>query len=649
MKKLTLLKFVITLFITFASHPLNAVEATIAAWTFPDAIIPGNTISAECGNLQAGASILLNGQNGADNWALVSASGTASATYNGGVAPTTALCGVTAATNALVLSGSSTSGTGNVVFKISTKNYAGVKINYQARFFGTAPNQGFTTHDWSYSTDGINYTPFKTQAITAAYVAIVIDFSTITALDNQDVVYFKLSTSGATGTGSGNRNDNFNITATPTGCTPSSIAFANTSFAKVIGDANFTVAPTTLNTTTPFAFTSNNQSVATVNQTTGEVTIHATGVATITVNQAEGVSGGVSYCSGSAYYTIAVGNAARQYNLVKNSSELVSGDQYLLVGKTSGTVVYYAMGNQDASNKRPGRVVTDVTGVITTSTAAVSGDLLHPFEFTLIANGSKWVIKDVVNNQFVRPFGATAGLSLSATPIDWNIDVKTAAGVDSIYAQDATTYGFNILRFNSGASTLAFNAYDVTNAITKPQMYIYKYMGSYINVIETTIPAFSANIGVTDSKTIHVSGTALTSDISISITGANANQFSVNPTSLTQSGGVVSSTSVTVNYSPTSAGNHAATLNLTSNGATTVSFPLTGTTTTAINDVKNDTRITVQGKIVTVYGVDSFDVFNILGSKVKSVLTDGTSAQTSLNAGIYILRSNKWSQKIIIK
>jgi len=74
-----------------------------------------------------------------------------------------------------------------------------------------------------------------------------------------------------------------------------------------------------------------------------------------------------------------------------------------------------------------------------------------------------------------------------------------------------------------------------------------------------------------------VSGANLTAeDIQIGLSGTNATQFSVAPTSLTQTGGTVSETSVTVTYQPTAEGSHTATLTLSSAGVTDVVYTLNG-------------------------------------------------------------------------
>jgi len=84
-------------------------------------------------------------------------------------------------------------------------------------------------------------------------------------------------------------------------CIPSNLAFQNNSVNKIIGNAAFMQIPTSLNTA-DIVYSSSANGVATVNSSTGEVTIIGIGSATITANQA--ASGG--YCAANQSYTLTV-------------------------------------------------------------------------------------------------------------------------------------------------------------------------------------------------------------------------------------------------------------------------------------------------------------------------------------------------------
>ncbi len=89
-------------------------------------------------------------------------------------------------------------------------------------------------------------------------------------------------------------------------CTPSNLAFASSTATKIMGDAPFTITPTTLNETTAIAYSSSDIGVATVNSSTGEVTIVGAGTTKIKADQAAGTHNSTAYCVGSVEYTLTV-------------------------------------------------------------------------------------------------------------------------------------------------------------------------------------------------------------------------------------------------------------------------------------------------------------------------------------------------------
>ncbi len=89
-------------------------------------------------------------------------------------------------------------------------------------------------------------------------------------------------------------------------CTASTLSFADATINKTMGDAAFTIAATSLNTTTAISYESDNTAVATVNAATGEVTLVAAGTAKIKATQAAGAHASVDYCAATAEYTLNV-------------------------------------------------------------------------------------------------------------------------------------------------------------------------------------------------------------------------------------------------------------------------------------------------------------------------------------------------------
>ena len=216
MKKL----FWLLIFVGFVSFG----QTTIAAWTTPtiSGVAPTSVV-AECGVYSTTSNLYADGTNGSSNWL-----GT-TRQYFTGVIPNVSLCGVTTATGAYSLQSPVSPFNNNfsVVYKIPTIGYRDLILTYNTR--GTL--SGYTTHTWSYSTDGVTFTPHST--ITGRNVTSwstqTVDFSIINGLDNLSNVYIRLTVSGAIANGSNNRFDNINFIATPL-CSTSTTLWNGTSW-----------------------------------------------------------------------------------------------------------------------------------------------------------------------------------------------------------------------------------------------------------------------------------------------------------------------------------------------------------------------------------------------------------------------------------
>ncbi len=91
-----------------------------------------------------------------------------------------------------------------------------------------------------------------------------------------------------------------------------------------------------------------------------------------------------------------------------------------------------------------------------------------------------------------------------------------------------------------------------------------------INVASSS--SFEAIINALQMKPLSVTASNLTADISLALSGTNANLFALSSNTIPKTGG-----SVNITYRPTTLGIHTATLTLTSPGATTKTVNLTGT------------------------------------------------------------------------
>lgn len=179
-------------------------QEVLAGWTFPTTSgdAPAS-LAAECGL----GTLYADGTNGSDNWPQ------AGRQYYSGHTPTAPnqVCSVNANTGAYSLVNNANNGK-SIVFVLSTTNYKDLKLTYSTQ----GPNTGFTTQDWAYSTDGVSFTSFKqfTGRNTTPFTTLTVDFSCISALDNQTSIYIKVTVDGASGNQGNNRFDNVKFTGT---------------------------------------------------------------------------------------------------------------------------------------------------------------------------------------------------------------------------------------------------------------------------------------------------------------------------------------------------------------------------------------------------------------------------------------------------
>ncbi len=124
------------------------------------------------------------------------------------------------------------------------------------------------------------------------------------------------------------------------------------------------------------------------------------------------------------------------------------------------------------------------------------------------------------------------------------------ANINTIFAKNTDSTTRSIGAFNSNAPTFS--------------------------ITEITTPDFETNVGNSDYQTVNLSGLNLSGDIMLTISGPNANEFALSRQTIHQTESVAPNTTVTLSYSPSTTGNHIATLTCSSPEATDITIPLTG-------------------------------------------------------------------------
>lgn len=123
-----------------------------------------------------------------------------------------------------------------------------------------------------------------------------------------------------------------------------------------------------------------------------------------------------------------------------------------------------------------------------------------------------------------------------------------------------------------------------------------------VKLPSATITTSSAalSLSTTDNapvtKTFTVTGANLRGDISLALSGTNANQFSISSTSISQS---AASATITVTYKPTAIGTHSANITISSKGASSKTVTLTGSNSETPDEPTPDTPTEVLGYYLT--------------------------------------------------
>jgi len=185
----------------------------IAGWDFQTTTTGGTKVTAApdsplvyTANFGYGT-IYLDGSNGSSTW--TSSSSNPQVTGFGGTAINTGngLSTVTGSPACLGLA-NSTANTKTVAFKFSMTGKKNLSVSYAAQRTST----GFASHKWEISTNGTTWTEVETiSSLPSSYE--IITLNPITALNNTETAYLRLTVAGATSSTGNNRLDNIQLNA----------------------------------------------------------------------------------------------------------------------------------------------------------------------------------------------------------------------------------------------------------------------------------------------------------------------------------------------------------------------------------------------------------------------------------------------------
>lgn len=263
------------------------------------------------------------------------------------------------------------------------------------------------------------------------------------------------------------------------------------------------------------------------------------------------------------------------YEQCSSLSDIVDGQTYLLV--ISDGKKHYAVQsnstNYTAVTMESDKTILNPSNLI--KWTATAGPSENTFYFKNGTNG-------LYNNGSDKKLSTTTKDKSS-----WYISKLTTKNAFRISFDDkyrtkyicwSDSYGDTFAVFES----TFYNQLESENGLTNRAgaFYIYKEVsGPTLSASVPSLDFVTTEAKPTDTKSFSLSGTKLTSPATLSITGDDANLFSVSPSSIEPTDGSIPSTQITVSYNPASTSTpatHSAILHITSTDAAPIAIALKG-------------------------------------------------------------------------
>jgi hypothetical protein len=176
-----------------------------------------------------------------------------------------------------------------------------------------------------------------------------------------------------------------------------------------------------------------------------------------------------------------------------------------------------------------------------------------------------------------------------------------------------------------------------------------------IAITEANIPTMITNVGCSESEMIYVRAinVANSNGVVLSVSGTNANFFTLSKSIIEQSGGIVSTTPVRIMYRPTEDGSHSAILSATSNGVTYTVRNLNGTAKTFPdhgNHISELIFFVRNGYVLFLANErEAISVYNAMGQRLVSKIAIQGLNVISLNMhGVIVLKVGDKIAKAIL-
>ena len=335
----------------------------------------------------------------------------------------------------------------------------------------------------------------------------------------------------------------------------------------------------------PVTYTSSNTSVATIEATSGVITLVAPGTTTISAKFAGGEVGGTTYAAKTVTYTLTVKqlvSCADIYNLADNATFVlkdfvvtyVNGKYTYIKDDTGYGVIYkdsYGLiaGDQVASGKFEGKR-DSYNGLVEIIPTTAAGDLnattgTAPEPEPMATNPIAGDMNKYVKFKNVS-FASTAFSSKSI-----NGTIEGQGSSIKFYDQFATNKTFDTSK-----------KYDVIGVVSM----FNSVQVNFISAEEVAEPTLNVKITNADfgkiaingkaERTLTLNGSLLTNAVSLAIEGDGAEYFELASNSVTPTDGNITDAKIKITYKPTAEGTHTPTLKITSDELAEQTITLTG-------------------------------------------------------------------------
>ena len=306
----------------------------------------------------------------------------------------------------------------------------------------------------------------------------------------------------------------------------------------------------------------------------------------------------------------------------------LQGDVTMTVGGTNPTYYSVSPSTLTAAQAQAGATVTVTYNptVSGTTSATVTIASANAVSKTVNLAGTSTTVRKITVDPTSLEFSTEVGTTVSKTFRLKGVNLNNAVML-SVSGTGFSINKTNVTRVaaNNGIDvTVTFSpsasgtfSGEVTLTSTGVETVTLPLTGTAISApVITANPTslnFTTTVGNAVTKTFTVTGTDLTGNVSLAVSGAG---YTINKTNITKAEATNGAT-VTVTYNPTASGSHAGTVTLTSEGAQPVTVNLNGTATTIPALSVNPTSLSMNA----VVGTPVTKTFTVTGSNLTNGVT----------------------------